>query len=243
MLTYPILNSKIDSNLWIKCVSLNNYPPKYIIDTKYKSDKGQISLIKTYSYICSNISDIPIDIMAINRYIDDIDSMIVSSEKTEKELNHINNIRQNILSINKYIIGDRLYPQITYNEQTGRIYYHPLFNWKPNHVDNLLFKYRLIEWDSKDYIKFNFDINGAVPRAFFDYISRIENNKEVYKLSNTSREIYKQIHQYLYDKELKDEEVNNFKLYFLIILNNEKRISISIYLKDIKNITNNLLIY
>ncbi len=181
-----ILKKKIQNDKWKlnilidKFVKLEKYTyiPRDNIE-KYISDQ----IIK-YAYdnnVAYNNEAIYIYIQKLEKLLNKPD--ILESDK-KKILSLIDKL--NILET-YYVIQNKFYPQITVSIDTNiyRFFYYPLFNWKFKHITNI-FKFGFIQ----DHDIYEFDINGALLRAFYFYLYKKYKNEKFKLLYSYNDDIY-----------------------------------------------------
>jgi len=176
--------------------------------------------------------------MGMINYLNDINMLLKNSTLSEEETSQIKRNKETIMQISYYVIGNNYFPQLVFNENTGRCFIYPTFNWKKRWIENLFFKYGFIELE--ETIPYDIDINGAVPRAFLEYIGKKEKKDVFYKYAYSENELYHNLYREIKGKELQEQDIAKFKRKFLSFLNDPNKDKT--YLSD-KNHKSNLLDY
>lgn len=188
MNTYPILQKKLaddewkNLNIYSKTNAINKclYIPTNGIDSK---------LLELYRDVFSRTyANLKIQNSAIYEYVLRLYALKTRT-LTDKEIKDIDFVANFISNLSdNYIINSKFRPQIVMNEHQGRVFIHPLFNWKDKWVFSLFKKFNFI--DMPDYIMVKFDVNAALLRVLLYLIGAKLDNKDYKQLSAIHGDIY-----------------------------------------------------
>lgn len=190
-MVYPILKNKIEDLLWFKhCIqghTFDNFIKPHLYSPKTELDSVIYNIHSTL--FDSSMTCLNIDELSVGEYILQLESIknneltIEESAKIDHVVSHLNRLSQ------CYIVGSSFRPQIVMNEIQGRVYFHPMFNWKEKWVDALFSRFKFLRVDQgKMLVKFDF--NGAVPRSMILYLFFKTKIDQFLKLATSCGDIY-----------------------------------------------------
>jgi len=188
MNVYPILSAKLPNEVWKRCHILDKH--QQIKKSIYSpTDETMSKLTEIYRLVFTRTyNNLKINESAVYEYILKLNDFRKKrlTEKEEKEIDFVENFITGLSDY--YIIRGKYTPQIVINEKQGRVFMHPLFNWKDKWVHSLFKKFNFI--DMPNHVMIKFDVNGALLRILLYLMGKSLNNDGLIKLSKIGGDIY-----------------------------------------------------
>lgn len=181
-----ILKNKIPDEKWKKYILLK-IPGLVKNEIYYPESKTEQYIVDSLTKLTFN-ENVLYNRNAIYSYIETLEKIKSSSTLSESDEKKIDLLVEKLLRLETYnIIGNKFYPQITVTKKTiYRFYYNPLFNWNFKHI-KALYSFGFIDTKFKVY---EFDVNGALIRAFFYILYKKYKNDKFRQLYQTEKDIY-----------------------------------------------------